>query len=94
VQNRAMQRTAAQLPGMRHLAEPPCHAAPLRCLCACVQTVGLLPTHCPPAMDSPTLQAAFAQSVFAYIEVGNWAEPGAAVWCDCSGVGRACVSLH
>lgn len=32
------------------------------------QTVGLLPTHCPPAMDSPALQAAYAQSLFAYID--------------------------
>ena len=39
------------------------------------QTVGLLPTHCPPAMDSPALAAAYAQSGFAYIEVrgaGGW----------------------
>ncbi|PRW59064.1 HASTY 1-like isoform X1 isoform B [Chlorella sorokiniana] len=32
------------------------------------QTVGLLPTHCPPVMDSPALAAAYAQSGFAYID--------------------------
>ncbi|PSC73686.1 HASTY 1 [Micractinium conductrix] len=32
------------------------------------QTVGLLPIACPPAMDSPTLQAAFVQSAFAYLD--------------------------
>lgn len=33
------------------------------------QTVGLLPTHCPPALDSPALAAAYAQSGFAYMDV-------------------------
>lgn len=33
------------------------------------QTVGLLPTHCPPALDSPALVAAYAQSGFAYMDV-------------------------
>ncbi|KAL4423234.1 hypothetical protein ABPG77_000026 [Micractinium sp. CCAP 211/92] len=32
------------------------------------QTVGLLPTNCPPAMDSPALQAAYSQSIFAYVD--------------------------
>lgn len=34
-----------------------------------LQTVGLLPTHCPQAMDSAAIQAAYAQSAFAYIDV-------------------------
>ncbi|EFN51722.1 hypothetical protein CHLNCDRAFT_139890 [Chlorella variabilis] len=32
------------------------------------QSMGLLPTHCPPAMDSAAIQAAYVQSAFAYIE--------------------------
>ncbi len=46
-----------------------------------MQTVGLLPTNCPPAMDSPALQAAYAQSMFAYVDVSpaggpaKWADP-------------------
>lgn len=34
--------------------------------------MGLLPTHCPPAMDSAAIQAAYVQSAFAYIEVRGW----------------------
>jgi hypothetical protein len=34
-----------------------------------LQTVGLLPTHCPPAMDSAAIQAAYVQSGFAYMDV-------------------------
>ena len=41
-----------------------------------LQTVGLLPTHCPPAMDSPALAAAYAQSGFAYIDVRLLHESG------------------
>ena len=38
-------------------------------LLAAAQTVGLLPTHCAPAMDSPVIQAAYVQSAYAYVEV-------------------------
>lgn len=40
-----------------------------------MQTVGLLPTNCPPAMDSPALQAAYSQSIFAYVDVSPAGRP-------------------
>lgn len=63
--------TAVSLGAGRLGLQPPtatCAASP-PLLVLPPQTVGLLPTHCPPAMDSPTLQAAHAQSAYAYVDV-------------------------
>ena len=55
-----------------------------------LQTVGLRPTHCPPAMDSAAIQAAYVQSGFAYIDVSCVLPPSA---CLPTHGSNACIEM-